>query len=181
MRGSVQKRGEAWANRYLSVTCFCCIVLLCLLDFVCIHSACMLGVLISNNIRRQTACNSGHVCCFWFQRVYSGLHIIHMQRHTCSPILRGPVVLSRLFNARGTLICRSRGLQKRFLGSAFPRTCHSFVRCFCVVKRITPGGPVDIAGYELSNGEVKLRSAIGWCESMTYRAGICAAMKSRDA
>jgi hypothetical protein len=107
---SEARRGEARANGYLSVTCFCCIVLLCLLDFVCIHSACMLGVLISNNIRRQTACNSGHVCCFWFQRVYSGLHIIHMQRHTCSPILRGPVVFTRLSNARRTLIV-SRGLQ----------------------------------------------------------------------
>ena len=26
---------------------------------------------------------------------------------------------------------------------------------FCVVKRITPGGPVDMSGYERSNGEVR--------------------------
>jgi C-terminal processing protease CtpA/Prc len=33
---------------------------------------------------------------------------------------------------------------------------------FCVVKMITPGGPVDMSGYERSNGEVR-RVQVGDC------------------
>ncbi len=33
---------------------------------------------------------------------------------------------------------------------------------FCVVERITSGGPVDISGYERSNGEVR-RVQVGEC------------------
>ena len=51
---------------------------------------------------------------------------------------------------------------------------------FCVVKRITPGGPVVQAMNDPMEKYVGCGSAIGCCESMTCRAMICPAIKSRD-